>query len=193
MIANSYLDKTDEQIASLVQKGETNAFSFLIEKYQEKIKRYIKRFVQGEEIEDICQNVFLKAFSNIQSFNTKLKFSTWLYRIAHNEMVNSLKKKRTLPLFDFDVFFPHLQGGRKDIETETEKKMLLSVFEKCFENLEPKYKEVIILYYLENLPYHEIADILHSPISTVGIRIKRAKEILKKICATNHQIYGTKN
>jgi len=188
-----YSELSDEQLAKLTQKSDVGAFGFLIEKYQEKIKRYIKRFLQGEEMEDICQNVFLKTFKNIKSFNTKLKFSTWLYRIAHNELVNFLKKKKTLPLLDFDVFFPHLQGGRKDIETETEKKMLLEMFEKCFEKLEPKYKEVITLYYISKFSYQEIAEITNSPTSTVGIRIKRAKIILKKICESNHQIYGTNN
>ncbi len=182
---SDYSEKTDEQLALLTQKGEVDAFGFLITKYEEKIKRYIKKFLKGEEVEDISQTVFLKAFKNIRGFKTKLKFSTWLYSIAHNELVNFLKKKKTLPLLDFDIFLPHYQTGRKEMETETEKKMLLEVFERCLDRLEPKYKEVIALYYIEQLSYQEIAEITHSPTSTVGIRIKRAKAILKKICTQN--------
>ncbi len=176
--------KTDEELALAAQNGDTDAFGFLVGRYEEKIKRYIKKFFSGTETEDITQTAFLKAFENIKSFKTELKFSSWLYRIAHNELVNFLKKKKMLPLFDFDVFLPHYHTSQKEIEGEIEKKIILQYFEKCLSQLEPKYKEVIIFYYLEGLSYQEISDIIRSPISTVGIRLKRAKEKLKIICAS---------
>ncbi len=175
-------EESDEQLALQTQNGDINAFGFLVEKYQEKIQRYINKFIQGAEAEDITQTVFLKAFENINSFKTELKFSSWLYRIAHNELVNYLKKKKTLPLFDFDVFLPHYHVSQKEMETETDKKIEVEQFKKCLDKLEPKYKEAVILYYFENLSYQEIANITHSPISTVGVKIKRAKEKLKQIC-----------
>ncbi|MDD5738434.1 MAG: RNA polymerase sigma factor [Candidatus Pacebacteria bacterium] len=175
-------EESDEQLALATQNGDTNAFGFLVEKYEEKIKRYIKKFIQGAEAEDITQDIFLKAFKNINSFKVELKFSPWLYRISHNEMVNFLKKKKTLPLFDFDVFLPHYHVSQKEMENEADKKEELEQFKKCLDRIEPKYKEVVVLYYFENLSYQEIATITHSPVSTVGVKIKRAKEKLKQIC-----------
>lgn len=181
---------TDEQIARKVQQGDTQAFSFLMEKHEASIKRYARKFTQDPEtINDITQNVFLKAFSHINSFNAKLKFSTWLYRIAHNELVNFLKKKKELPLFDFDTFWPGLTHGKKELESETEKTMLLEAFEKCLEKVPAKYKEVINFYYLENLSYEEISEILQTPLSTIGVRLKRGKAILRKLCFQKN-IYG---
>ncbi|MEM3063381.1 MAG: RNA polymerase sigma factor, partial [Nitrososphaerota archaeon] len=82
----------------------------MVERYEERIKRYSQKFIsQKEDIEDVVQNIFLKSFENIKSFDPKKKFSTWLYAIAHNELVNFLKKKNKLPtsLIDFDTFLPH--------------------------------------------------------------------------------------
>jgi RNA polymerase sigma-70 factor (ECF subfamily) len=179
---------TDEEIVLMVQKGDLQIFGALIERYQEKIQRYVKRFTPATEAEDITQTVFLKAFENINSFKINLKFSSWLYRIAHNELVNYLKKKKTLPLFDFDVFLPHYHVSQKEMENETDKKIEIEQFKKCLDKLEPKYKEAVILYYFENLSYQEIANITHSPISTVGVKIKRAKEKLKQICNKQIQV-----
>lgn len=174
---------TDEQITQLVKRGDNQAFGFLVEKYEASIKRYARKFTQDPEtINDIAQTVFLKAFSHINSFNPKLKFSSWLYRIAHNELVNFLKKKKELPLFDFDTFWPHLSPGKKELENETEKIMMKETFEKCLAKIPAKYREVINFYYLENLSYEEIAEILHAPASTVGVRLKRGKAVLKKLC-----------
>lgn len=177
-----FFNKTDEQLVFSVQKGNIEAFGFLVRRYEVRIKRYIKKMIQGlDEHDDIAQNVFLKAFENIQKFNLKLKFSSWLYRIAHNETVNYLKKKKPLPLFDFDVFLPHYNIGKEDIENEAERKQLSQKIDNFLNELNLKHREVLLLYYFQELSYQEIAEALKIPISTVGVRIKRAKEAIKKI------------
>ena len=174
--------QTDEQLALLTQKGNVEAFGFLVKRYQDKIQRYVKRIIQGqEEYSDISQNVFLKAFENIKGFDVKQKFSPWVYRIAHNETVNYLKKKKPLPLFDFDVFLPHYNIGKEDIENEAEKKLFPPKIEEFLNELNFKQKEVILLYYFQELSYQEIAEVLKIPIATVGVRIKRAKEAIREI------------
>ncbi len=103
-------DATDETIAHRVQQGEIDVFSLLMERYEKKIIRYGKKFLScSDDIRDIAQEIFAKAFVNIRSFDCKRKFSPWLYRIAHNEFVNALKKKKSekIAFVDFDVFFPH--------------------------------------------------------------------------------------
>ncbi len=182
--------QTDEQLALLTQQGNVEAFGFLIEKYQDKIKKYIRRMAQGpDEPNDITQNVFLKAFENIKSFDTKQRFSPWVYRIAHNETVNYLKKKKPLPLFDFDVFLPHYNIGKEDIENEAEKKLFPFKVEEFLNELNFKQREVLLLYYFQELSYQEIAEVLKIPIATVGVRIKRAKEAIKEIAKNNNKVY----
>src|SRR6185369_16155577 len=83
------LMKSDEQIVEEVQKGDTDAFGVLVERFEPKLLRYGRKFLATEEdIEDIAQDVFLSAYKNIQSVDTSLKFSPWIYRIAHNAFAN---------------------------------------------------------------------------------------------------------
>lgn len=174
---------SDETIAQKVQEGELEIFAVLIQRYQAKMLRYAKKFLfNQQDAEDLIQEVFLKTYVNIKSFDTHKKFSSWLYRIAHNEFVNALKKKgrEPLPFFDADTLFPHPLAKEvtdKDIKDGELRKTINSLLDK----LEPKYREPLILYYFEELTYKEISEILHIPISTVGIRLNRAKQAMQKI------------
>ncbi len=175
--------QTDEEITRLVQLGNIELFGILIERYEEKMLRYGRKFLRGfEDIEDIVQDVFIKAYENIRSFDPKRKFSSWLYRIAHNEFVNTIRKKSKSPLsfFDPDTLFPH-PVSKENSDKESNREELNQMIDKCLDKIQPKYREPIILYYFEELSYKEIADILHIPIGTVSIRLKRAKEVIKKI------------
>ena len=102
-------EQQDEIIAALVQSGKSDFFGILINRYQEKMMRYARKFLSNDDDKkDIVQEIFIKAYVNIKSFDPKRKFSSWLYRIAHNELVNNLKKKNKsfLPILDLDTFFP---------------------------------------------------------------------------------------
>ena len=175
---------TDEEIAHLVQSGKTDLFGILIERYEEKMKRYAKRFLfDHEDAEDLAQEVFLKTYINIRSFKTSKKFSSWLYRIAHNEFINAIKKKgkEPIPFFDYDVIFPH-PVSKENTDKKITESELRAILDKCLSKLKPKYREAIVLYYFEELSYKEIADVLHIPIATVGIRLQRGKKIMKSLC-----------
>lgn len=172
---------TDEKLAELVQNGDKNKFGILMERYQPKLFRYGRKFLSDEDnIEDVVQDVFVKTYQNIQSFDVSQRFSPWIYRIAHNTYVNALKKKSTGPLylFDFDTLISHTVV-EDPIAREREKEEIKKIVDHGLSQIEPKYREILVLYYIEELSYKEIADILHIPIGTVGVRIMRAKEILK--------------
>jgi len=180
---NTFDKLTDKELVLHVKSGEIEAFGFLVERYEDKIKRYARKFLFGyANIEDTVQKVFIKAYVNIQSFDTSRKFSPWLYRIAHNEFINAIKKKKREPLslFNPDIIFPHpiSKDRPDDFFKQQETKEMVA---KSLSKLKPKMREVIVLYYYESLSYKEIADILHIPISTVGVRLGRAKKILKQI------------
>ena len=181
---------SDEQIAIQVQQGNSEAFGILMKRYTDKLVRYGKKFLSNSDnIDDIVQDVFIKTYEYIQSFDPKLKFSSWIYRIAHNAFVNGLKRQQRSPLlmpdFDLDVFISHYSYVDPKIE-ERDYAELITMIEKGLDALQPKYKEVIILHYLENMSYRDIGDILQIPIGTVGIRVMRAKEQLKKIYTDMH-------
>jgi RNA polymerase sigma-70 factor (ECF subfamily) len=127
------------------------------------------------------QDVFIKAYTNIQSFNTAQKFSPWIYRIAHNTYINAIKKNSISPLylFDFDTVLSHTVT-EDPIVREREQKEIKEIVDKVLSQIDPKYREILVLYYIEEFSYKEIADILHIPIGTVGVRIMRAKEMLKE-------------
>ena len=181
---------SDEDIAIQVQQGNSEAFGILMKRYTDKLVRYGKKFLSNSDnIDDIVQDVFIKTYEYIQSFDPKLKFSSWIYRIAHNAFVNGLKRQQRSPLlmpdFDLDVFISHYSYVDPKIE-ERDYAELITMIEKGLDALQPKYKEVIILHYLENMSYRDIGDILQIPIGTVGIRVMRAKEQLKKIYTDMH-------
>lgn len=175
-------DLSDEDLTKKIQKGEAELFGILMERYQAKIFRYGKKFLASEEnIEDVVQEVFIKTYQNIQSFDTSQKFSPWIYRIAHNTFINALKKHQRGPLylFDFDTLLSHTVVD-DPIVKERENTEMKTIVDRGLKELEPKYREILVLYYLEELSYKEISEVLHIPIGTVGIRIMRAKEMLKQ-------------
>jgi len=175
--------RTDEEIAAQVQKGDTESFRLLVERYTPRMIRYANRFLfDGDEAKDLVQEVFIKAYRNIKSFDVRRKFSSWLYRLAHNELINILraKKKNILPLLDLDIFFPQYLQDNK-LKDEIDRKDMQKMINDCFDQLDFKYREPLTLYYFENLSYKEVSDVLQIPVPTVGIRIKRAKSIMKSI------------
>ncbi len=174
---------TDEQLAILVQQGDKEKFGLLVDRYQQKLLRYGKRFLyEHNNVDDIVQDTFIRAYQNIQSFDASQKFSPWIYRIAHNMFINAIKKHSRNPLyfFDLDTIMPHIVYEDTAI-TEREHAELKKVVDKGLSLLGQNYREIIVLYYYEELGYKEIADILHIPVGTVGIRLQRAKQQLRKL------------
>ncbi len=181
-------DKTDEVIAAEVQSGNTSLFGILVERYETKLLRYAKRFLFGyEDAEDQVQEVFIKAYSNIQSFDVSRSFNSWIYRIAHNEFINAIKKRGREPLsfFDPDTLFPHPTDPHQ-ADHEVQANELKAMLDSCLNQLDPKYREPLVLYYYEELDYLEIAEIMRIPTSTVGVRLRRGKEHLQTIYKKLH-------
>lgn len=180
--------RTDEEVAKLVQRGDTESFGVLVQRYEQKMLRYARRFLFGtHDSEDVVQEVFLKAYVNIQSFDASRRFSPWLYRIAHNEFVNALKKKRgeAVPFFDPDTLFPHpVSPSRADDELSA--KELREMLDQGLQQLDSLYREPLVLYYFEELSYQEIAEVLHLPVSTVGVRLSRGRAAIAKVISEQH-------
>lgn len=184
---------TDEALAARVQRGDAEAFGTLIERYEAKLKRYGAKFLaNSEDITDIVQDAFLSAYQNIQSYAPDRPFSPWMYRIAHNAFVSHLRRRSRSPVItlDFDALVSH-PAYDDPAPKEREQREMRAFIDKGLEKMSPKYREVLVLYYLEDLSYREIADVLQVPVSTVGIRLKRAKEALAAIYQHSPNPYGT--
>jgi RNA polymerase sigma-70 factor (ECF subfamily) len=174
---------TDEAIAARVQAGDEEVFGELIARYQAKLSRYARKFLlDPDDAKDIVQDIFIKSYQNIQSFDVSRRFSPWIYRIAHNEFVNALKKRqsrRTVFTIDFDTLFPHLTApdtaDSGALERDTR-----STLDRYLDKVGPKYREPLVLYYLEGMDYKEISEVLQIPVSTVGVRLARGRAALQK-------------
>ena len=191
----SYETMSDEQLVQLSLKDQ-NSFYYLIERYEPKILRYIKRItnISPEESEDLLQEIFIKVYRNLNRFNRKLKFSSWVYRIAHNEIINQYRKKKsysaTIDLFTENDDTDHLAGfigEALDIDNDYISRENAEKVRAALAKLPDKYREVLILRYFEDQSYKEISDILRKPAGTVATLINRAKSKFRKI-AQQHQL-----
>jgi RNA polymerase sigma-70 factor, ECF subfamily len=179
------IERTDEEIVRDVQRGDGEAFGILVFRYQPKLSRYARKFLfRGDDINDIVQDTFIKAYTNIKSFDVERRFSPWIYRIAHNVFVNagrdSLRNRAHFSIFDADVLFPSPVAVEKadDAAKHEEMKRMLDT---SLAAIDKKYREPLVLYYFEDLDYKTIADVLQIPMSTIATRIKRGKSMLEKI------------
>lgn len=183
MDQNQELQLSDEALAKKVQMGDLGAFDLLLSRYYQKILRYGHKFLLApQDSEDATQEIFLKAYRFIKSFNPERKFSPWIYGIAHNEFITHGKKRKGEPLdfFDFDSFFPHPSSVDKP-EKDIDDQQIREILDSCLDQLSAKYREPLVLYYLQDLDYKDIAEVLKLPVATVGVRLNRAKKLLKQV------------
>lgn len=181
---------TDEAIVQAVVAGDYDAFGLIIDRYEARLKRYASRFLSSpDDRDDQVQDVFIKAFMNIKSFDIQKRFSPWIYRIAHNTFVNEIRRRSYNPLyyFDADTFFPQFIAP-ETADGATLARELGDNVESALVKMPEKYRAPLTLFFYESFTYQEIAEVLHIPISTVGVRINRGKQQLKKILE-NSQSY----
>jgi len=174
------LDLSDEQLVEIIRENERELYSEIIKRYQTKLSHYLRKFIRDtDELEDILQDVFIKAYRNLYGFDTKKKFSSWIYRIAHNEAVNYLKKNCRTRISLDEIEYKTVDE-KIDLNGHIDKVFLKKEIGKNLGNIELKYQEPLILFYFEEMSYEEISDILRIPVNTVGTLILRGKNMLKE-------------
>lgn len=171
---------TDEQIAEISRTKNQEFYAEIIKRYQAKLSHYLRKFISdADELEDVLQTVFIKAFKNLNSFNVKKKFSSWIYRIAHNEAINHIRKNSkysiSLDDSDYDAADEKINFSR-DLDNDLARETIASVLRL----IKDKYRQPLILYFFEEKSYEEIGEILHLPVNTVGTYIARGKKSLKQ-------------
>ena len=177
-------NKTDEEIIELIIHNQSY-FYVIIERYEKKLLNYIFRIsdMTQEEAEDILQEVFIKVYLYINDFDKNLKFSSWIYRITHNLVIDKVRKEKFIVKINSEDKNKIIEKIKDDfnIEKEIDNTLLKQNIEKIFSEMDKKYKDILELKYLEDKDYNEISDILSKPIGTVGTLINRAKKQFRQI------------
>ena len=172
--------KEDTILVALSLEDSKN-YAAIVEKYERQLLRYLLRIsdISREEGEDLLQNVFLKAYQNLRDFDTSLKFSSWIYRIAHNEAISAWRRRSSrgeeINLESMEA--TQLLQSTLDIPIAIDEKFLTEFVHKILEKIPQKYREVLVLRYLESKDYSEISDILCCPMGSVATLVSRAKKI----------------
>jgi RNA polymerase sigma-70 factor (ECF subfamily) len=165
-------------------------FGFLIERYEAKLCRYIARLGvrSREDQQDVLQEIFIKAYRNLHGFDTDLSFSSWIYRIAHNEAISWYRKQRVRPeghlIAEGDEVLGLLASRESAPDVSFDVAVNAREVTRALGTLDAKYREVLILRFFEHKEYDEISDILQIPVGSVGTLIHRGKKQLA--AALNH-------
>ena len=185
-----YKDLSDSDLIAVA--GTQEAYKELFSRYQKKLFAYIFHLVGNrDETEDILQNVFSKTYKNINDFDTSRKFSSWIYRIAHNEAINFLKrrnKRYTVSWEDINTSKDKLDTASNDEmpEEKWEHLEIVREIDKALEKLPKKYQQVLKLRYFQEYSYEDIGRILKKPVNTIGTLINRAKKKLLEVLEQNN-------
>jgi RNA polymerase sigma-70 factor, ECF subfamily len=178
---------TDEEDTEIVRRALTDkeVFALLIERYEAKLTRYLRRLGVGlgEDCEDILQNTFIKAYKNLNSFDPTLAFSSWIYRIAHNEAMSFFRSKHARPQVilseEGEALITELRDETADTSLFAEMRLSREELTKALETLPQSYRDALTLRFFEDRSYAEMSDILQVPIGTVSTLLYRAKRALR--------------
>ncbi|OQX36866.1 MAG: RNA polymerase sigma factor RpoE [Oceanospirillales bacterium LUC14_002_19_P2] len=181
--------ETDQQLVSRVQKGDKRAFDLLVIKYQHKILGLVGSYVHDfQEVQDVTQEAFIKAYRALGQFRGDSAFYTWLYRIAINTAKNFLVARgRRPPDTDVDVYNTETLDSSyplKDLETpehNVQKDEIEAVIFKVIKGLPDELRTAVTLREFDGLSYEDIAEIMDCPVGTVRSRIFRAREAIDKV------------
>lgn len=179
-------EKTDEELVQLVFE-QPDYFLCIMKRYEKRLLVYIRRIATCcvADAEDILQEVYIKTYSNLAEFSAPLRFSAWIYRIAHNQTVSYIRHHSRRPQEvnwenDDATQLIERMASDTDLPKEMDVKILQEQVNIALSTLNPKYREVLVLRYLEEKDYQEISDILRIPMGTVATLLNRAKKEMRK-------------
>ena len=181
---------SDERLVELSLDGDEDAFGILVQRYQRRLAAFLGQLVGDMELaRELSQEAFVRAWSALERFDPKYRFSTWLFRIAHNLGIDHLRRRRlqTTPLYrtdseggEVEVVIPDLE---KDPLGHLENRALAAELRQVIDGLRPEYRELVLLRHFAGLSYQEIADFTEMPLGTVKNKLFRAHSVLRKALA----------
>lgn len=183
---------TEKKIIKKILKGDHQSFEIIIENYKKLVYHIVFRMIYNDaDREDICQDIFIKVYQNLSTFQFRSKFSTWISRIAYNTCLNHLAKRS-----------PELMGDIIKSETNwddmlksdisplkiVEKRDLKYRLEKEIARLPVRFRTLLSLYHLDGFTYQEIGDVMDLPEGTIKSYLFRARKYLKSLLQENYQL-----
>lgn len=169
----------DAELITQILKGNMNAFTFLVNRYQKLVVHITGRLIQRqEELEDVCQDVFMKVYQNLGKYRNECKLSTWIATIAYNSSINYLRKFRKVVEFNMDDSTV-LRNLADFNPNDYERTDLHQFIHEQIELLPVQYRTVLTLYHLDEFSYQEIEQITGMPEGTIKSYLFRAKALLK--------------
>ena len=177
----------DADLAVAARKGSSDACTALVRRFERPVYNLVVRLVQDPALaEDLTQDAFLKMFRGLAQYDASLRFSSWLFRIAHNTAIDHLRQRRLLlatPRLDEDGDtidpldqLPDLRGDSP--EQAATRRQMAAVIDRAIDTLRPEYRAVVVLRHHEDLDYEEIAEVMGLPLGTVKTYLHRARREL---------------
>jgi RNA polymerase sigma-70 factor, ECF subfamily len=177
----------DRDLVATAAAGIEGSFEELVRRYQRPISAYVYRMVGDyESALDLTQEIFIKVYGSLSRYRPEFKFSTWIYKIAHNSAVDHLRRtsgrERSLvngP--DGDQYDMPIESEALSPEQESEREERRVEIEGIVKSLPPTYRELIVLRHSQDLTYEEIVEVTGLPLGTVKNRLFRARELMRQI------------
>ena len=177
----------DQVLIKKTLSGDRRAFEELMRKYEKKIFSFVVRMVRNEDTAvDLTQDFFFKIFTVLEKYNFEYKFSTWAYRICYNLVIDHIRKNQAqVDSLDDETVSTRDMLDSENVSREDGFKALVRAETRDYvwrvvDQIPLKFRELILLRYIQDLKYEEIAEITSLPVGTVKNRIFKAKEILKQ-------------
>lgn len=188
MIASPILwkDATDRDLVATANTGVEGSFEELVRRYQRPISAYVYRMVGDYEAAlDLTQEIFIKVYGSLARYRSEFKFSTWIYKIAHNSAVDHLRRnagrERSLSNgVEGDQYELPIESSGLSPEQESERKERRLEIESVVRSLPNAYRELIVLRHSQDLTYEEIVEVTGLPLGTVKNRLFRAREMMRQ-------------
>ncbi|HEY3055885.1 MAG TPA: sigma-70 family RNA polymerase sigma factor [Thermoanaerobaculia bacterium] len=170
-------DELDRMCVERCLRGDTNAFAEILDRYEKPVYNAIIRLGAGrEEARDVSQQVFLKVFERLDTYDPTRKFFSWLYRVAINETINAMKSHRAWEPLSENIADQH-PSPEEELGTSQEERSM----QKALLALDPKYRLALIVRHFLHLSYDEAAQVLSVPVKTVKSRLFTARQLLREI------------
>ncbi|MFA5129572.1 MAG: RNA polymerase sigma factor [Patescibacteria group bacterium] len=195
LVQPEWRESSDEELVRLTLKYP-DAFGVIMMRYEPKLLRYVRTISRAskEEAEDILQEAFLKAYRNLNGFDTDQKYSSWMYRIVRNETISWHRKMSARAEGRTDIYsaedLSHF-ASKEHIISKLEQDQLHGIVRNVLDTMDKKYRDVLILKYLEDREYKDISFILQKPMGTIATLLNRAKKQFREVakrCGTDLEL-----
>lgn len=179
--ASASVDQDDVLLVSACKKGDQDAFSLLVQRYQRRIFNLVFRMLQNyDEASEITQETFLAAWQGLPAFRGDARFTTWLYRIAYNCALKQLEARKRDQVLQAALQSEQALEDEDHCLTHLARLDSQELVQEQLSQLPPKYRAVLILRHLQDMTYEEMAEVLTVPIGTIKTHLFRARNLLKE-------------